>query len=112
MVYVKARNAGKAAAEKAWPKAIKKADPRLIIAAAERYRDDPNREPRFTAHASTWLNQERWNDAPLPQRGGNRLDQAKSVALKNRKNGRPSAAMAAFAGKTPPAEESRREITS
>lgn len=41
-----------------------------IIAAATRYRNDPKRSPQFTAHASTWLNQGRWDDedSAAPQR--------------------------------------------
>lgn len=57
----------KGAARKAWPKALKAAgDAERIIAGAERYAVDPNREPGFTAHPSTWLNAERWDDDPLP----------------------------------------------
>lgn len=57
----------KGAARKAWPKALKAAgDVERIIAGAERYAADPNREPGFTAHPSTWLNAERWDDDPLP----------------------------------------------
>jgi hypothetical protein len=59
---------GKAAAQKAWLKAIKIESPDEIIAGAIRYADDPNRHPSFTAHASTWLNAGRWADAPLPPR--------------------------------------------
>lgn len=62
------RKASKGAARTAWTKAIAKADPSVIIAAAAAYRDDPNREDGFTAHAATWLNQERWDDEPLPSR--------------------------------------------
>ena len=46
-------------------------DPQAIIEAAERYRDDPNREPQFTTMPETWLNQERWEAGPLPPRSGN-----------------------------------------
>jgi hypothetical protein len=62
------RKAGKGAAKTAWTKAVSKASAAHIIAAAERYRDDPNREDGFTAHAATWLNGERWDDDPLPSR--------------------------------------------
>jgi len=62
------RKAAKPRAREAWAKAILKADPEVIIAAAAAYADDPNRVQEFTAHAATWLNQERWNDDPLPQR--------------------------------------------
>jgi hypothetical protein len=59
---------GKAAAQKAWVKAIKVDSADVIIAGAVRYAEDPNRHPSFTAHAATWLNAHRWNDSPLPPR--------------------------------------------
>jgi DNA-binding transcriptional regulator YhcF (GntR family) len=59
---------GKAAAKKAWDKAIKIEAPDVIIQGAVRYAGDPNRHPSFTAHASTWLNAHRWSDSPLPPR--------------------------------------------
>ena len=62
------RKTAKGAATAAWVKALKKATPEEIIKAAVSYRDDPNREEGFTAHASTWLNQERWLDGSLPQK--------------------------------------------
>jgi hypothetical protein len=66
------RKQGRGAARKAWASAIRKANPQDILAAAHRFADDPNREPAFTPHPSTWLNQERWSDDPLPPRGGHR----------------------------------------
>ena len=62
------RREAKAAARKAWVKAVTVADPQAIIAGAQRYRDDPNRESEFTAHPATWLNAGRWEDDPLPPR--------------------------------------------
>lgn len=62
------RKTAKGAARKAWLVAKKKASYDKIIIAAANYADDPNRDPAFTAHASTWLNQERWLDGPLPPR--------------------------------------------
>jgi hypothetical protein len=59
---------GKAAAKRAWDKAITIDKPDVIIMGAYRYALDPNRHPSFTAHASTWLNAGRWADAPLPPR--------------------------------------------
>lgn len=57
------------AARKAWDKAIKKTDPAVIIAAALRYRDDPNLpETQYIPYPSKWLNDGRWEDGPLPQR--------------------------------------------
>lgn len=66
------RREAKQAANKAWNKAAKTVDPRTIIAGAARYRDDPNRDPAFTAHAATWLNAGRWDDDPLPARNDRR----------------------------------------
>lgn len=60
------RREARPAAEKAWERAVKRAEPEVIIKAAQQYRDDPNRDEGFTAHASTWLNQDRWNDPPIP----------------------------------------------
>ena len=57
---------GKGAAFKAFDKAIRRATPQEIIDGAKRYADDPNRNPGYTAHASTWLNADRWADPLLP----------------------------------------------
>ena len=59
---------GKAAAKKAWDKAITQEDRDNIIAGAAKYAQDPNRHPSYTAHPSTWLNAGRWADDPLPTR--------------------------------------------
>ncbi|MFE3059091.1 hypothetical protein [Nocardia sp. NPDC059239] len=67
------RRTARGAAVKAYAKAIKTTDPAVLLAAARRYAEDPNRNAEFTCHAATWLNQERWSDEPLPTRGtGNR----------------------------------------
>ena len=59
----------RAEASKAWAKAIRKADPEVIITAAAAYvlkirADKARRGDRATdqAHASSWLNGERWED--------------------------------------------------
>lgn len=62
------RKEGKAKARIAWVKAVRKVDTDTLVAGAARYRDDPNREAAFTAHAATWLNGERWEDDLLPAR--------------------------------------------
>lgn len=62
------RKVAKAAAKKAWEKAIRVAKAEEIIAGAERYANDPNRHPAYTAHPATWLNAHRWADEPLPER--------------------------------------------
>jgi hypothetical protein len=64
---------GKPMARKAWDKAVKRADPQVIVDGALRFREDPNRLDEFTPHPSTWLNQSRWTDDPLPARGGGRM---------------------------------------
>lgn len=65
------RKAGKAAARRQFAKALREgADWLEIVRGAERYRDDPNREPSYTAHPSTWLYHGRWEDDPLPPREG------------------------------------------
>lgn len=74
------RKSDKGHARRAWVKAIRKADPTLIIEGAVRYRNDPNREPEFTALAATWLNGERWDDEPLPSRNEDRkLDEVQQM---------------------------------
>lgn len=62
------RKAAKDAAARAWQKAVRREAAEVILAGARRYADDPNRDPAFTAHAATWLNQGRWADEPLPGR--------------------------------------------
>lgn len=60
------RKAAKAAAVKAWAKAVRDTDPSIIIQGAIRYSQDANRDPAFTAHPATWLNGQRWLDDPIP----------------------------------------------
>jgi hypothetical protein len=66
------RREAKRAARKAWDKAISRAEPDSIVAGAERYRDQPGRDPKFTAHPATWLNADRWADEPPPPSGNGR----------------------------------------
>jgi len=63
------RKESKGPARTAYAKAKKKAGTEALIAGAERYRDDPNREQQFTKMPATWLNSECWDDGPLPARG-------------------------------------------
>lgn len=66
------RRHGKGAACTAFVKAKQRASVETIIAGAARMRDDPNLplDRSLIAHPSTWLNQGRWEDDPLPPRGG------------------------------------------
>ncbi|AYN56861.1 helix-turn-helix DNA binding domain protein [Arthrobacter phage Andrew] len=68
------RKTAKASALKAWQKAVKTADAAAIIAGAERYAGDPNREAKFTAYPATWLNAGRWEDEALPSRSSGPRD--------------------------------------
>jgi hypothetical protein len=65
------RKVGKRKAESAFRQALRRASVTTIIAGAERYRDDPNRSDEFTAHPTTWLNRDGWEDADLPARSPN-----------------------------------------
>lgn len=62
------RKEAKKAAREAFAAACKRERPEVILAGAERYRDDPNRDPSFTKHATTWLRADCWADDPLPSR--------------------------------------------
>lgn len=65
------RKAAKGAARKAFEKAAKRAPIEEIIEGMARYRHDPNREAEFTKHPATWLNQDCWEDDPIPARNSN-----------------------------------------
>jgi hypothetical protein len=62
------RRSGKAAAKKSWDAAMKRTLPAVVMAGAVAYRDDPNRVDMYTCLPATWLNQDRWEDDPLPSR--------------------------------------------
>ena len=63
------QKAGKPAAYKAWLTArARGATAEHIIAAAQRYRDDPRRNPDHTKYPQGWLNDERYNDQPAAPR--------------------------------------------
>jgi hypothetical protein len=71
-------------AKRSFEKALGRASLEVIIAGAERYRDDPNREEAFTKNPSTWLNADAWENGPLPARG-RKLTNAENAALLARK---------------------------
>ena len=82
------RRTAKGRVADALTKALKKASLDDILAGAERYRDDPNREDAFTQYPATWLNAEGWEDDPLPPRvtmGVRKLTNAEQGALLVRK---------------------------
>lgn len=55
----------KPVAFKAWQKAVRKADPDKIIAAARVYAGTETVQRGFVMHPTTWINSERFNDADL-----------------------------------------------
>jgi hypothetical protein len=72
------RHEGRAAAERKYLALVKtrKATPAQLIEGARRFAADPNLpEKRFVPHPATWLNQGRWEDEPLPGRGGSEKQQ-------------------------------------
>jgi hypothetical protein len=62
------RKQGKGKAKEAFMKAIKNgASVLAVLEGARRYAADPNLpDPQFIPMPTTWLNQERWEDGPLP----------------------------------------------
>jgi hypothetical protein len=59
------KKADKRAAQKAFVKAVKRAEAETIIDGAQRYADDPNRKPEFTKYPATWLNADAWANEPM-----------------------------------------------
>jgi len=60
------KKADKPKALRAFVKAVKREKLEVIIAGAEKYRDDPNRKAEFTKNPATWLNSDAWDNEPLP----------------------------------------------
>ncbi|MFA5606626.1 MAG: helix-turn-helix domain-containing protein [Leucobacter sp.] len=60
----------KGRARTAYKTALKKTTHEILVAAAQSYRDDPNRVQQFTKYPASWLNAEAWDNGPLPQRSG------------------------------------------
>jgi hypothetical protein len=62
------RKQGKKDAAEAYRIARAKKQQTYLVAKAQRYAQDPNREDRFTRAPATWLSGEHWEDAPEPSR--------------------------------------------
>ncbi|MFC9995667.1 hypothetical protein [Nocardia sp. NPDC127526] len=60
------RKQAKRDAQKAFAAALKVIGFDELMAATRAFASDPNREDRYTPYPATWLNGERWTDAPLP----------------------------------------------
>jgi hypothetical protein len=67
---------GKPKAREAFVRALRRGTFEEILAGAQRYRDDPNRDDRYTKWPQGWLNDDRWEDGALPAR-----DQPKPTKL-------------------------------
>ncbi|WP_270353549.1 hypothetical protein [Microbacterium testaceum] len=77
------RKVAKPNGRKAWAKAIKRATPETITAAAEAYRDNPHRpSTEFIPYPATWLNRDGWDD-PLdgPRTNGRPTPTEKVIAI-------------------------------
>lgn len=77
------RHVGKGDAQRKFDAIVraKKATAQQLVDAARRLAADPNLpEKKFVPHPATWLNQGRWDDEPLPARGGSER-QAASLSL-------------------------------
>lgn len=75
------RKNAKAAAFKAWKK-LTSEERQLAAENVHRYASDPNRVDRFTPYGQKWLNEKRWEDAPLPSRYEGRPEWARSTQEK------------------------------
>lgn len=63
------RREAKVAARKAFEKAVKSVGADAVLAGARRYAADPNLpDKQFVPLPTSWLNQGRWDDEPLPVR--------------------------------------------
>ncbi|KZM72282.1 hypothetical protein [Nocardia terpenica] len=60
------RKQAKRDAQRAFSKALNLIGFDELMAATQAFASDPNREDRYTPYPATWLNGERWADAPLP----------------------------------------------
>jgi hypothetical protein len=82
------RKQGKGKAREAFRTAVKSVGVDAVIAGAVRYASDPNLpDPQFIPLPTTWLNQERWDDGPLP------LNRKMTNSERNVKNFRASLAL-------------------
>lgn len=62
----------------------------VLIEGADRYAADPNREPRFTKHAATWLRARAWEDeTPLPARNTKPTSRDRLAQIQALKGGDP-----------------------
>jgi len=74
------RRVGKEAAKKAFIKACQRAEPEVIVSAAENLAKDPNLpEKQFIPHPSTWLNRDGWEDEPYPASNSQKTNSQRNI---------------------------------
>jgi hypothetical protein len=73
------KKADKPLARRSFEKALNRTTLDTIIAGAERYRDDPNRDSEFTKNPSTWLNADAWDNDPIPSKAQKLPNSARNV---------------------------------
>ncbi len=81
------RKVGKRAAEKAFERAVARASVEVVLAGARRFSADPNlpADKQFIPHPATWLNQDRWEDEPLPPRDRSAVELARDEERERRR---------------------------
>ena len=68
------RKTAKFAAGKAYAKAVKSVSPKKLLSITMAFAvNNSHTEMKFIPHASTWLNQKRYLDEPVPRRTANNL---------------------------------------
>jgi hypothetical protein len=75
------KKADKPAARRAFEKALKRTTLEVIVDGATKYRDDPNRQDAYTKNGSTWLNNDAWENDPIPAP----VSKAVSIAEQNKR---------------------------
>ena len=70
---------GKGAAATAYEKALDKVQPDYLLDKVRSFRDDPHRPYDSTPLATTWLNQERWEDEPYKKRDKDKTNSERNV---------------------------------
>lgn len=80
------RKTAKGAARIAYIKALKKAHWQILLTAAQDLANQKGRENKYTPHASTWLNQERWEDELIQENASISKSEANRLNFLNKWN--------------------------
>lgn len=112
------RKVGKAAAKRAFLKALNDEVPAVILEGTRKYGQDPNLPPaQYIPHPTTWLNRQGWLDEPLPPREktnedliAERAENASKARLASEQYLREQEAIAQMAAPPPKCEHDRNKI--